>query len=76
MTSELPGSPGPKLTAIYEAMSDEERDALVKVLVERAMPAEQLAALLTHHGRAVSASTIRTYRRSLRREGVTGVRSR
>ncbi|AXQ65279.1 hypothetical protein KGG90_gp42 [Streptomyces phage Thestral] len=40
------------------------------------MPAEQLAALLTHHGRAVSASTIRTYRRALRREGVTSVRAR
>ncbi|QAX95539.1 hypothetical protein SEA_BARTHOLOMEWSD_45 [Streptomyces phage BartholomewSD] len=37
------------------------------------MPAEQLAALLTHHGRTVSASTIRTYRRALRREGVTSV---
>ncbi|ATI18744.1 hypothetical protein SEA_DAUDAU_43 [Streptomyces phage Daudau] len=43
------------------------------MLIERAMPAEQLAALLTHHGRAVSASTIRTYRRALRREGVASV---
>ncbi|AFU62021.1 hypothetical protein SEA_BROPLEASE_43 [Streptomyces phage BroPlease] len=69
----LPGRPGPRLEAIHAALADEEKAALVQALVESATPAEVISAILAQNGHPVSASTIRTYRRSLRREGVTSV---
>ncbi|MET8111153.1 hypothetical protein [Streptomyces prasinus] len=71
--TELPGRPGPRLGAIHASLEDEEKAALVQALVESPTPAETIAAILARNGYAVSASTIRTYRRSLRREGVTSV---
>ncbi|MFE0964033.1 hypothetical protein [Streptomyces fungicidicus] len=53
-------------------MSTEEREVFRPVLLGPS-PAEWLADLLRTAGHDVSASTIRTYRRSLRREGVTSV---
>lgn len=69
----LPGKPGPTLEAIHAALADDERAALVQSLVESPTPAEAISAVLAANGYAVSASTIRTYRRALRREGVTSV---
>jgi hypothetical protein len=63
----LPGSPGPRLTAIWEALTEEERAALAQHLLQ-GTPAEVLAELLHAFGHPISASTIRTYRRALRRE--------
>ncbi|MFJ6680616.1 hypothetical protein [Streptomyces werraensis] len=53
-------------------MTEEEREAFRPVLLGPS-PADWLADLLRINGHDVSASTIRTYRRSLRREGVTSV---
>ncbi|GLZ81433.1 hypothetical protein Afil01_62400 [Actinorhabdospora filicis] len=64
----LPGAPGPTITAISEALTDDARAAFLDRLLG-AMPAERLAAILRRHGFTVSASTIRTYRRSVRRAG-------
>lgn len=72
MSAPLPGRPGPKLEAIYKAMTEDEREAFRPVLLGPS-PADWLADLLRTAGHEVSASTIRTYRRSLRREGVIGV---
>ncbi|QYW07889.1 helix-turn-helix DNA binding domain protein [Streptomyces phage RedBear] len=73
MSEALPGRPGLKLTAIYERMNQEERTALRKALLDGSTPAEWLADLLRSNELDVSASTIRTYRRALRREGVASV---
>ncbi|MFI5863589.1 hypothetical protein [Streptomyces sp. NPDC051546] len=73
MAAELPGRPGSRLEGIHAALADDEKEALVYGLVESTTPAEVISAILAQNGYAVSASTIRTYRRSLRREGVTGV---
>jgi hypothetical protein len=61
---KLPGKPGDKLTAAWAAMSLPERDAFYPHLLGDTS-AEWLADLLTRHGEPVSASTIRSYRRSL-----------
>ncbi|AWN07410.1 hypothetical protein SEA_MANEEKUL_42 [Streptomyces phage Maneekul] len=72
MTAPLPGRPGVKLAAIWEAMTTVERQLFKPVLLGSAS-AEWLADLLRSEGHEVSASTIRTYRRALRREGVASV---
>ncbi|KPC89326.1 hypothetical protein ADL35_02505 [Streptomyces sp. NRRL WC-3753] len=69
----LPGKPGPTLEAIYAALGDDEREVVAQVLVDSPLTAEAIAAVLTANGHPVSASTIRTYRRALRREGVISV---
>lgn len=69
----LPGKPGPRLEAVYASLEDEEKAALVQVLVDSPTPAEVISSILAQNGYAVSASTIRTYRRALRREGVISV---
>lgn len=66
--SELPGDPGPTLIDIWSALSDEERDAFVPHLVG-STSADWLADVLRTHGHTISASSIRTYRRSLRLKG-------
>lgn len=72
MSDVLPGRPGPKLEAIYQAMTEEERTTFLPVLTGPS-PADWLSDLLHSVGHEVSASTIRTYRRSLRRKEVSGV---
>ncbi|GFH34890.1 hypothetical protein [Streptomyces pacificus] len=63
----LPGSPGPRLTAIWEALDDREREAFERHLLQDTA-AEDLVWILGRFGHRVSASTIRTYRRRLRQE--------
>ena len=58
----------PILDRIIDAESDETRDLLVEVLGDPTFTAEYVAATLTDAGNPVSATTIRTYRRSLRRK--------
>ncbi|MFI5840515.1 hypothetical protein ACIA8K_12485 [Catenuloplanes sp. NPDC051500] len=60
----LPGQPGAKLRAAFEQMDRDERSAFLDHLLADT-PAEWLSDLLTRHGTPVSASTIRSYRRSL-----------
>ena len=64
--TELPGNPGRKLSAAFEAMNEPEREAFVDHLNSNT-PAQWLAEVLTAHGHPVSASTIRSYRRSAAR---------
>ena len=54
----------PKLDAVLEQDAD-----FLEVLSDRAQPAEQVSMFLKQVGHAVSASTIRTFRRSLDRGG-------
>jgi hypothetical protein len=60
----LPGSPGPVLQTIFDKCDPVERTALRNHLVGFTS-AEWLAECLRTEGHKVSASTIRTYRRSL-----------
>lgn len=60
----LPGTPPPSLTAIYEAVIDEVKVSLRKHLLG-GTSADWLAGLLREYGYSISATTIRTYRRSL-----------
>ncbi|MEU7030023.1 hypothetical protein AB0A60_25500 [Streptomyces sp. NPDC046275] len=69
MSEALPGQPGPTLTRIYEELEPDVRETVVLRLLDIGSSAERLALVLRKHGHTVSASTIRTYRRSLR-EGV------
>lgn len=64
----LPGTAGPKLAAAVDTMDDRTRDAFRSHLLGDTS-AEYLAGWLTRAGTPVSASTIRTYRRSLRQSG-------
>lgn len=64
MNPHLPGSPGPKLRDAWNAMSVDMRTAFRPHLL-RGTSAEYLADWLRRNGTPVSASTIRTYRRSL-----------
>lgn len=57
-----------KVDAILESLEADERALLEDALANRRHTAEALAAILTETGHPVSASTIRTYRRSLQRE--------
>jgi hypothetical protein len=63
--STLPGNPGPRLTDAVNAMTEVTRAAFLPHLLGETS-AEYLADWLTRYGTPVSASTIRTYRRSLR----------
>lgn len=71
---DLPGTPGPTLIDIYSGLTLEERDALVPHLIGTTS-ADWLASILRIHGHDVSATTIRTYRRSLRQEGGSSERT-
>jgi len=64
----LPGTPGKALTAIWNRLTATDRNALLPHLIG-STPAEWLASVLSDKGYAISASTIRTYRRSLRQNG-------
>ncbi len=70
MNPHLPGIPGPKIRDAWDRM-DERRRAAFRPRLLGSTSAEYLADWLTRAGTPVSASTIRTYRRSLRkrREG-------
>ncbi|MFF4244280.1 hypothetical protein ACFYY2_07370 [Streptomyces sp. NPDC001822] len=65
MSEALPGEPGPTLKRLYEELEPDARETLVVRLLGGSS-AERLALVLRRHGHTVSASTIRTYRRSLR----------
>jgi hypothetical protein len=60
----LPGTPGPRLEAIWEALGPRAREALRKHLLG-GTSADWIASTLRESGYPISASTIRTYRRSL-----------
>ncbi|MEU7905909.1 hypothetical protein [Actinoplanes sp. NPDC049118] len=64
MTPDLPGTPGPKLRDAWTAMNTDMRAAFLPHLVG-GTSADYLADWLTRNGTPVSASTIRTYRRTL-----------
>ncbi|MFE7480046.1 hypothetical protein [Streptomyces sp. NPDC057552] len=64
MSDALPGNPGPTLQRIYDELEPAERESVVLRLLDGSS-AERLALVLRKHGHHVSASTIRTYRRSL-----------
>ncbi|MFI1799882.1 hypothetical protein ACH427_21355 [Streptomyces sp. NPDC020379] len=64
MSEGLPGSPGPTLQRIYDELEPHERETVTIRLLDGSS-AERLALILRKHGHRVSASTIRTYRRSL-----------
>ncbi|MEV3858503.1 hypothetical protein AB0J38_29835 [Streptomyces sp. NPDC050095] len=66
MSEALPGQPGPTLSRIYEELEPDVRETVVLRLLDNTASAERLALILRRHGHAVSASTIRTYRRSIR----------
>ncbi|MCZ4086228.1 MULTISPECIES: hypothetical protein [Streptomyces] len=65
MSEALPGAPGPTLTRLYEELEPDVRETVLVRLLDGSS-AERLALVLRRHGHTVSASTIRTYRRSLR----------
>ena len=62
----LPGRPGKRLHTAVDAMTETTRAAFLHHLLGDTS-AEYLADWLARSGTPVSASTIRTYRRSLRR---------
>lgn len=66
--TELPGNPGGRLRAAWDAMTDTTRAAF-RLHLFGETSAEYLAGWLRRYGTPVSASTIRTYRRSLRPPG-------
>lgn len=61
----LPGIPGPALDRLWRALTAQERRAL-KAHLLGTTSAEWLAQTLNTFGHSISATTIRTYRRSLR----------
>lgn len=65
----LPGTPGPSLEAVCAALSPEAREAFEAHLLG-GTSADWLATTMRDAGHKLSASTIRTYRRSLRQTGV------
>lgn len=65
----LPGTPGPSLARIWGELDEETRRALGPHLLGETS-ADWLSAVLKKYGHAVSASTVRTYRRALRQAGV------
>ncbi|MEU5433798.1 hypothetical protein AB0G73_10515 [Streptomyces sp. NPDC020719] len=69
MTETLPGTPGPTLKRIFDDLGPVEQST-VSLHLLGGTSAERLALILRRHGHKVSASTIRTYRRSLRQEQV------
>ena len=68
--TDLPGQPGPKLRDAWDGMNAAERVAFMPHILGTTS-AEYLADWLSRAGWPVSASTIRTYRRSLRQIGDT-----
>ncbi|GGK13401.1 hypothetical protein GCM10010124_02440 [Pilimelia terevasa] len=60
----LPGHPGPRLAAAWMALTPARRAALAPHLLGTTS-ADYVAGWLARAGHQVSASTIRTYRRSL-----------
>lgn len=58
----------PILDRLLDAESDDTRDDLLDALGSPTLTAEHVSATLTEAGHPVSASTIRTYRRSLNRK--------
>ena len=66
--TELPGSPGQRLRDAFSAMTEVTRAAFLPHLLGETS-AEYLADWLARYGTPVSASTIRTYRRTLRQNG-------
>ncbi|MFJ7202071.1 hypothetical protein ACIQWR_00840 [Streptomyces sp. NPDC098789] len=67
MSTPLPGRPGPRLQAVWAALTPVEREAFERHLLQ-GTAAEDLVWILDRYGHRVSASTIRTYRRRLRQE--------
>lgn len=65
----LPGSAGPALDKIWTDLGERERDLFFDHLFG-GTSADWLATTLRKWGHDVSATTIRTYRRSLRQTGV------
>ncbi|WP_327292416.1 hypothetical protein [Streptomyces sp. NBC_01198] len=65
----LPGDPGPTLRDIYAALTEAEQTAFAAHLLGETS-ADWLASTLRRFGHDVSASTIRTYRRTYRQQGV------
>jgi hypothetical protein len=68
MNPHLPGIPGRKIRDAWNGMDEPKRVAFRPHLLG-STSAEYLADWLTRNGTPVSASTIRTYRRRLRRDG-------
>jgi hypothetical protein len=66
MTPHLPGIPGRKIRDAWAGMDKAKRDAFRPHLLG-STSAEYLADWLARNGTPVSASSIRTYRRSLRK---------
>lgn len=64
----LPGTPPPVLARIWDGLTKEARELVLDHLTSETS-AEWLAHVLSDE-RPVSATTIRTYRRALRRQGV------
>lgn len=60
----LPGTPGLRLSSIWEALTAQERRALKPHLIGTTS-ADWLAFTLQSAGHSISATTIKTYRRSL-----------
>lgn len=61
----LPGTPGPVLAGVWEALSPAEQAALRDHLLG-STSADWLSLTVQAHGHRLSATTIRTYRRSLK----------
>ena len=61
----------PVLAEIVQASPEDERDGLLLYLVSGRYSAEAVASVLRANGYKASASTIRTFRRELAREGVS-----
>lgn len=63
--TDLPGTPPPALQAVWGVLDGRTRDALREHLLG-GTSAEWIATTLRAHTYVISASTIRTYRRSLK----------
>lgn len=70
VSAPLPGTPGPALQALWEALTAQERDAFLPHLIGNTA-SEWLAQILAAHGHKIGATTIKSYRRSLRQNGTT-----
>ncbi|PSL04159.1 hypothetical protein CLV30_106164 [Haloactinopolyspora alba] len=57
-----------KVEAILASLDDAERDLVTETLAGTDHTSESLAAILTESGHPISTSTIRSYRRDLRRK--------
>ena len=64
----LPGTPGPTLEGVWQGMDEVTRSAFLSHLLG-GTSADWLAGVLKKHGHQVSATTIKTYRQSLKTEG-------